>query len=325
MKPETQAVAAQYRQDLSVLAQEYDEKKAASRFIALKAAPIFRTPEFSAGFSIFRRSDFKKRTRNTRAASGSYNRIGGIFGRGTFDTEEYGLEYPLDDREVRRYAKFFDAEQAGLRILHFQMLKEKEIRVATLYANSGSTSHNVATAWPTVATAAPLTDLQAGIDALMDNTGCAQIDISLIMPRADYQELNRVDQFVERFLYTFAPNSGIMPSFLPGANVATVLGIKEVLVANSVYDTKEEGIAETNAQIWTAGVMYLCILADEDAGLEEMSAARTIVNDIDSPGLPNVEAYREENLRRGILREREETDEILQGETDLFIYKLTNT
>lgn len=324
-RPESATVAAQFRSDLALISKEYADEKAAARFIGRRAAPIFRVAEQTGEFPTMNRGSFKKKTENKRASDGSYNRMTGTFGRATYTTEEYGLEYPIDDRRARIYQRFFNAELIANRTLTFQMLKSHEERVSALYSGAGFSNTNVTTAWSTTGSAVPLDDFQTGFNSIMDKTGAAQMDLSVIIPRADWIELQRVDQFTTLFRNTFSENVGIQPAMLAGADVAKILQIKEVLVANSAKDTTEEGIAESNSQIWAAGVIYICILATEADGLEEMSAARTILWDADSPGLPTVEAYREENLRQGIVRNREETDEILQGELDLFVYQLTNT
>jgi hypothetical protein len=324
--PESATVAGQFRDDLSILAQEYFAEKAATRFIGHRAAPIFRVAQTAGEYPTFNRESFKKTATSKRAANGSYNRIIGTFGRATWNTEEYGLEYPIDDKTAAKYVRFFDAENVATQVLTFQMQKNHEERVSSLFSNGGWTNTNVSTAWSTVATATPISDIQTGVDTLMDKTGVAENDISIIIPRADWKELNLVDQFTEKYSSTFSRNQGIQPGLVRAADAAEIFGVKEVLIANSAKDTKEENVTESNSQIWAAGVIYICVLADgEGAPLEQSSAARTIVWDAETPGMPTMEAYREENLRRGIVRVREETDEILQGETDLFVYQLTNT
>lgn len=323
--PESATVAAAFRPDLSILAQEYHDQKAAARFIGKKVAPIFRVATFNGIYPTMNRESFKKTATSKRAANGSYNRIIGTFGEATWKTEEYGLEYVIDDKQAAQYARFFDAEQVGARVLTFQMLKNHEERVSALFSGAGFSNTNVTTDWSTVATAVPLDDIQTGVNTLMDKSGVAQTDISLIIPRPDWVELQRVDQFTELFRNTFGVGDGIQPAIVSQAAAAAIFGIKEVLVANSAKDTTEENVTESNSQIWAAGVMYLAVIAEEGDGLEQSSVARTILWDQETPGAPTLEAYREENLRRGIVRSREETDEILQGETDLFAYKLTNT
>jgi hypothetical protein len=310
------------RPDLSAQVNEYAERKAAARFVAPAAAPIFRSPDQNGTYPIMRRSNFKKRTDNARNEGGRYNRIVGEFGQGNFACDEHGLENPVDERRRKRYAQYFDAEKSAANMTWFQNMLNWEYRVSTLFSGGGWTNTNVATAWSTTASGVPLTDLQTGIDALQDNCGVSSFDISLIIPRADYQEMNLTAQIIDKVKYTYP---GIQPTSLSAQQIANMLELKRVLVAQSVQDSTEEGVAETNAQIWTAGVMYLAVLCDVDDDLEEPSAARTVLWTGDSPEIPVIESYREEAIRSDVIRVRDDTDEVLIGATDLFVYKLTNT
>jgi len=320
MRPESTSVT--YRPDLSALVNEYDAEKAAARFIGRRAAPIFTVPEASGGFPIMSRENFRKPATQKRAEGASFNRITGEFGKGTFDCEENGLEYPIDDRRRRRFRNLIDAEAAASRVLWYQLLMGHEIRVAALFSGGGFTNHNVTTAWTTVATAAPLDDIASGVEALEDKCGVGPEDISIVMPRTDFREFMRVTQVTDKIKYTYP---GMQPSLLQPLQVAAMLGVKQVLVARSGYDIKEEGVAESISQIWTAGVIYIAVLADEGAPLEEPSAARTMMWDVNAPELPVIESYREEKVKSDIVRARMDTDEVLIGEKDLFAYKLTNT
>jgi len=311
------------RPDLQAQVQEYDASGAVARFIGRRVAPIFRSAIFSGQYPIFRRADYKKMADSRRADDGSYNSIKAFFGQGTFTCDENGLKYPIDDARRRKYASLFDAEASASIILWFQLLLGHEYRVSQLFSGGGFTNTNVATAWSTAATAVPLTDLETGINSLCDKWGVAPGDISLIIPRVDYSEMLKTSQVNNKMLYTYP---GVQPSLASPAIVAAMLGIKEVLVAASVYDSKEEGIAESNAMIWTAGVMFLTVLCGEDAPLDETSVARTILWTEDSPDIPVIESYRDDDRRCDIIRARVQTDEILLiDDTNPFVYQLTNT
>lgn len=320
MLPESSSIT--FRQDLTILASEFDAVKAAARFAASRVAPKFPTGIKTGGYPIMNRENFKKRSDTKRTDEGAYNRIVGKFGKGTFDCEEHGLEYPISDAKAAEFARFFSAEQAAMAILRYQLLLDWEVRAAALYSGGGFTNTNVGTAWSTVATALPFNDLQTGIEALEDSAGAGPEDISLIIPRADFREMLLTTQVIDKSKFT---NPGIQPAFLNAMQVAAMLGIKEVIIARSSQDTKEEGVAESISQIWTAGVMYLAVLANENDSLEIPSAARTIIWQADAPDIPIMESYREDKLRGDVVRSRDHTDEVLQGETDLFVYKLTNT
>jgi len=296
------------RPDLNAQVAEYMAQRAAGRFVAPRVAPLFRSPTATGQYPIFRRAAFKKKAELKRNPNGSYNTIKGFFGQGNFACDDNGIEDPLDDAMRRKYASLFDAEAAASSILAHQILLGWESRVAALFSGGGFTNTNVATAWSTTATAVPLDDLQTGIDKLCDTWGCIPGDISLVIPRADFVEMNRTAQVVNKALYTYP---GVQPANLSAMQIAAILGIKEVLVAQSVYDSKEEGIAETNAMCWTAGVMYLTVCCGEDDPMEIPSAARTVLWVDDSPELPTMETYRSDDRRADIVRARANTDEIL--------------
>ena len=324
MRPES-ATAYVLRPDLSAQVQEFDAGKAALKFIARRAAPIFHSPEVAMGYPIIKRENFKKYTEGARAEGARYNRITGEFAKGTFDCEENGLEYPIDDRRRRRYRNLVDCEANAARQIWYQLLMGLEVRVAALYSGAGFTNHNVTTAWSTVATATPIGDIKTGIRSLSKKCGCRSQDLSLIIPEADYDELMLVAQIVDKVKYTYSKNSGVQPADLDASEIATMLKIKEVIIGSGAYDSTEEGYAESDTDIWTAGVMYLALLADEGDDLEVPSAARTIMWDVDAPELPVIESYRDEEVRGDVVRGRMDTDEVLTAEVDLMVHKITNT
>lgn len=319
MRPESTTVA--FRADISAMLEEYAVEAAIGRFIGRQAAPIFGSPKMTGGYPVMNRENFKKPASTDRSARGAYNRIVGQFGRATFDCVEHGLEDVVDDRDAELYSDFFDSEVAAGEILEYQILMAHERRVAALYSGGGWTNHNVNTAWSTTASY-PVSDILTGIDALQDKCGAVGADISLIIPRTDLREMMETTQITNKIQYTYP---GAIPAELTPKQLAGMLGIRSVLVGSCVYDSTEEGVAETNTQIWTAGVCYLAVLANEGASLKTPSAARTILWTGSAPVLPVVESYRSDEVRGEVVRVRDDTDEVLQGETDLFVYKLTNT
>ncbi len=320
MRPESTSVA--FRADLAAFAREFISEKALKNFIGMRAAPVFGVPEAEGGYPIFNRENFQKMADVKRTSRGAYNRIQGEFGRGTYDCEEHGLEHSIDDRMRRRYARLFDAEKAATEMLIYQILLAHEYRVATLYSGGGWTNTNVSTAWSTAASAVPINDIQTQLDNILDATGVPPEDCSIIIPRADYLEMIQTAQIADLTKYTYP---GVQPAVLNSQQIANILGVKQVLVGRAAYDSKEEGITPSFAQLWTAGVIYVCVLAEPEAPLESPSAARTIMWEGDAGEIPVVETYREDKTRSDVVRVRDDTDEILMGATDLFVRKLTNT
>jgi len=320
MRPESSTVI--FRDDLAAIANEYDERTAATRFIGRRVAPLAPVDKMVGEYPIMNRENFTKPARTERAQSGAYNRITGEFGKGTYTCEEHGLEHPIDDRRRARYAHLFDAESAATRILRFQLLLNHERRIYSLISGIGWTNHDVATAWSSATTAVPLDDIQSGVEAIQDACGAANDEIRLVIPRADYRELLRTTQVKEKVLAGF---TGLPPAQMKPQQLAALLEIGGVLRAAASYDTKEEGVAETHGQIWTAGVMWLLVCCNENDGLDMPSAARTIIWTAGAPALPVVETYRDDTVRADIVRARDDTDEVAISDANVFGYQITNT
>jgi len=325
MRPESSTVAL--RRDLTQVANEFDASAAALMFIGLSVLPVMRVGEESAKYPTITRESIKKAESDARGANGAYNRITGEFGEGIYACEEHGLEYRIDDKMRKRYASFIDAEQAATRILRYKhrLLHEKRVAAATLNATTVFTQNAPVTVWSTFATATPLVDLGAGMAALEDNTGMPRAMLSLIIPQTDKTEMLATTEVNDKIKYTYGGgNGGIQPWQISNAQIAAMLGIKQVLVAASSYDSKEEGYAETNTKIWTAGRVMLAYLAEgENAPLEMPQLGRTMLWTADAPAFPVMESYREDQTRGDILRIRDNTDEVLVAAANLASYVVT--
>lgn len=319
MRPASSSTAT-LRRDLAAAAMEYDAGAAQTMFIGQRVAPICRVGEQAANYPIITRENFLKTPETRRATSGAYNRTVGEFDTGNYTCEEHGLEAPLDDAKVRRYASYFDMEQAETRRLYHNLLLDHERRVRAAW--TGFTAHACTTAWATIATAVPISDILTGCAALEQACGMPRSMFSFIVSGADMQYISQGTTVKDQIKYTYP---GLVPGQLPAQILASLLGIKEVLVAGSAYDTIEEGVAATLAQVWAAGAAWLAVLAPPDSGIEIPSAARTMLWVPDSPDLVVVESYRDESVRGDVLRVRQNTDEVLTASVDLLAYEITTT
>jgi len=311
------------RRDLSAVANEFDDIQAREMFIGLRAAPVFRVGEESAYYPVICRETFRKPAETERASDGSYNRVSGEFGSGTYSCEEHGLEYLIDDKRRKRYQSFFDAESAAVRILRHQILMAQERRISSLILDSSTfTANSVSTAWATVASSVPLTDVTTGCETLEDNCGIGRENYTLIVPRTEYKYLCTTDSILGRIKYV-AP--GVTRGMLTTQLLAEFFGIKQVLVAGGSYDSAGEGVAESMSQIWSTGYAMLCVIAGEGDPLEMPSIARTMLWAEDSPENVVVETYRDEKRRSDVVRMRHNVDEVLTADADLLGYLLSTT
>ncbi len=331
MRPESATTIV--RPELALYLSEFDAEGAAKRFIGRRAAPIYVSDNQTGEYGIVNRESFQKRTDSHRAEGAGYARITGKVSKATYSTEEYGLEETLDDRQAARLRPTFELEQLAIRHLWYQMLLDYEYRVHAAYTGLGLTNTNVSTAWTTTDSAKPINDFQTQFDNLAKSCGAAPSDLSIIIPQADWRELLAVAQVNDKIKYTYP---GIQPAELTGAQVANMLGVKEVLIAGAYYDTTEEGYAASLSAIWTSGVIYIGLLSPEGAPLNAESAFRTVVwnegsngdslaSNISTMDYVTVESYRDEVVRGDVIRARWNTDEVAMGDADLFVRKLTNT
>jgi hypothetical protein len=334
MRPESTSVT--FRDDLAAQVQEYLAESAKKKFVGRRIAPVFNYPGMDGSFPIFRRDAYKKLTNDSRTADGGYRRIITEFGQGTFATSDRGLASAIDQRTRKRYSRLFDAEVATVKPLVHQVLMNHEYRVASLLSSASFTNTNVTTAWSTASSAVPLTDIRNGVIALCRRCGCIPMDISMIVPEDDFYEMLACTEISNKTLYTYP---GIIPAELSEQQVANMLGIKEVIVCRSSYDSTEEGYAESDAVFFAAGVIYLTVLAKDGDDLATPSLARTIAytglaDDLDSVEVDAVvdnllilESYEDPEVRGRVLRVRAEYDQVLQvaDDPDCLCYKLTNT
>jgi len=314
------------RRDLAAVAKEYDDLMAQSMFIADRVAPAFPVAEAAAAYPVWLRESFLKAADTNRNPDGSYNRIDGELGTLTYECVEHGLETALDDRRLRLYSSFIDFEMAMTRTLRHRVLLAREKRVAALVNNAVTFSAvAAATAWSTHATAVPMTDIGTGLTKLELNTGIPRSQVSVIMPQADYINCVQCATVIAKLQYTFSGNQGIQPHLVKPAQLATILDVKEVLVAMGGYDTKEDVITPSVSAIWAAGYVTLAYLATPGQPLEMPSAFRTMRWTADASEDIVVERYRDETVRSGIVRVREDSDEVATAEADLMNYLISTT
>ena len=313
------------RRDLTAAANEYAELKARELgFIGMRVAAMFGVGMQAATYPVICRENFLKREEDSRQGDGRYNFIDGKFGSRSYECVDRGLSSLLDDATRRRYSTFLDFEVAMTRILTHKILLNHEYRTATLAWATGS-AQSVSNAWSDATNGTPLANIATGLDTIRQNTGIPQSMVSLVLPQADFTNMCRTAEVIDQVKYTFSGSGGVRPAILKAEHIATILQIKEVLIAGAGYDIKEEGITPSVSSIWTAGKAQLAVLADADAPLEEPSAWRTLLWKEDSPELPVMERYYSDDRRGQVLRQRHNSVEVGTADADLLNYLIDTT
>ena len=316
-----------FRRDLSAVATEFAAEEARRwGFIGPQVAPVFSVPEAEGTYPVLCREQFLKADDVNRAEDGHYNVVDGHVGSQSFTCEDYGLESLLDDRKRRRYASFFDMEVGTQKLLIHKILLAQERRIAALAMDTTGTysAVTVGTSWSN-ASATILSDVATGVDAIGGRTGMPPEMISLILTRSDFRYVCRNTEILAQVSSTYGLDSGIRPGYLQAAQIAHVLGIKQVLVGSGQYDTKGEAVTASLSAIWPSGYAQLAVLAEPGDPLESPSAWRTMRWTDDAPTDVVVERYRDDARRGDVLRVRQDTDEVATSEADLANYQLDLT
>jgi len=325
LQPET--TSGRPRPDLFELQQEYDWASMEQMFIADAACPPIPTPTRNGTYYIWNRETLRQVKSDTRSPEGAFNRVQHLFGNGTFDCVSRGLEEPIDRETESEFATLFSADEEARNALRHHILLAREKRVADLYADAGFTETGAATAWSSSGSAVPLTDIKTGIDSLTDSAGVAAQQITMIIPLADYNELITTDQVNDKVKYTYARTDGIQPAYLPADTLAGMLGIRRVVVGDASYNAAGQGLTASISRFWTAGTIYLAVLAEPDnPSRRAMSAFRRYYwqQFTGQGGAPYFEEYPEYNTDSRIIRARLNDDPVQTAETDLMVYALSS-
>ena len=320
------ATGTTLRRDLTQAAVEFAAEDARRYgFIADTVAPIFPVEQKASNYPVITREAFLKEDDDSRAAGGAYNRIEGGFGDGSYACAEQGLEIPLDDSEVSKYATFFNMEEQETRLLVHRTLLNRERRLATLVMNATTyTATTTGAAWSAVGTGI-IAAINTAVRDIQSKTGLPRQMMSLIINSQNFWYLNQNTAIKALWSSTYSANEGRQPVMLPTAQIAEILQIGQVLVGGGWKDTAGEGIDQSLAEVWGNTYAAIAVLGSAGAGLKEPAAFRTMLWTQDSPVLPTMERYRDETVRSEILRARATLDEVATAEADLLMYLLDTT
>ncbi|MGD9632547.1 MAG: hypothetical protein AB7G28_22760 [Pirellulales bacterium] len=295
------------REDLGMRFDEFDLAMNRLGFIAHRVMPIVPRGRSSGKFPRIPIDQYVQRLNVKRNPDGTYNRSKREFSDDTYDTAEYGLEAPLDDRTVERYNDLLDAEVFEGEVIENSLLMEYEIQVATLHFNAGTyagRTSGVSTPWSTVATATPVTDVNTAITNVRASSGVKPN--AVILNDVEFRNAIRCSQVIDTLKYQGYQDA--RPGEISQQALAISFNVDEVIVASGMYNTKEPGVPAALGDIWPNDMVLVARVAKTRNPMERC-IGRTIMWDQegavngDSMGVI-AERYYEEARRGGVLRRR---------------------
>jgi len=276
-------------------------------FIGLKLFPLFPVDQKTGYYPMIPTESMLKLPESIeRAPKAAYGRIDWNWTTDNYACKEYGVEQPVDEVQAAETESFFDLEEEAGRTVSDIVLRMQEQRILTMCqvaANWGNTGA-VAAAWDVPAAAVPITDIHAARLVIRAATGL--LPDTLVVGRDTFQWFTLCDQITDRIQYTYP---GMDRGDYTAELIAKMLGLRQVLIADAVYDTTDEGQASTIDDMWDDDFAFLCKVAENPSRLREPCIGRTFLWERDSAENLVFESYAEPQTRSEIVRARHHTDE----------------
>lgn len=241
--------AAVYRADLAGLVFETEAWE--SGLIADKILPTITVDKKSGQYPKFEKREGKllKREVKARGLNGAYPRGELSFTWDTYDTQDWGHELPVDDVVTAEMKDFFSAETVATKLTRRKVLLDREIRAAAAVFNTTNfgTATNSATAYTVanIATFDAALDIQGLMDTLVARGERAN---TVVIPFQVATRLKASTKFQNRARGVGVSSDSIL-SLDEGA-MAEVIGVDNVFIPRTAYDSAAGNVAFTSALIW---------------------------------------------------------------------------
>ena len=311
--PQPTSSLATLRPDIASSFESFDLAAEKEGYIARK---VFPTVEVASQAGTFGRIPLAEllQQRDTRRAPGSgYARGNFTFQTANYACEEHGAEEPVDDREAKMYAEYFDAETIAASRAYNAVLRNAEARVASAVFNTSTwtgsaLTTSVGTSWATIATATPLTNVEAAVQRVYDNSGLWPN--AMIINRRVFRNLRNTVQVIDRIASSGAGDR-TLASDITVQQLAQAFDLDYIIVAGGSQNNATEGQAAAVGQIWGNGFAMICKVAT-GADFREPCIGRTFHWSKDGSGIDGAfETYRDEVVRSNVIRVRQDVDEVV--------------
>lgn len=267
-------------------------------------------------YFIWNKGDMWRREASKRRAPGAdFPRVGIRVSTGNYSCEQIPLEYPIPDEIVANQDAAIDIEQTGALYLVDQLSLERDITFATDFftTSSGWTSGTVSTAWDTVATGTPVTNISTAARDIRRALGASnQHDIVGVGGVKVLNALITSDQVRDRTKYVMAQTQDAIEAALAG-----VLGLTRLVISNREYNTAKEGRTAAYSPVFDNDFLVLAV--PRNPGKNVAAAGYTFEWNEDGRGSMYTEMYREEPKKQNVLRTICYWDMVQTG-TDLGIF-----
>jgi hypothetical protein len=250
-------------------------------YIATKVLPILTTVEKAASIPFMPAGEGQRDHGDElkRAPGGSYHRGDWAVGEDTYTTAEYGIEEPVDLVEAMDDSDIFNSETVAAMIGRRELLLAREARVAAavfntaLFSVDGTDFHDY-TNWKSDA-GTPWTDTEAAAIAIRKKCGAPKGALSLILADTLFQYAVRTTQIKDNIKYTTPLEK--MTFAEQSQYLATVLGVKEIVIAGANVNGKAVGATAEFSGVWDDTKAMLALVSPSISSWKMPGLGRTPV------------------------------------------------
>lgn len=308
--PSPSTSLATQRPDIAGSFMEFELEMQKRGYIASRVLPVMEVAKQAGVFGKIPIEQLLQQRHTIRAPGSGYSRGKFTFTSASYTCEENGAEEPIDDREAKMYAEYFDAEQVAAARSFEVVLRNAEARVAAAIFNATTwTSYTtgITHEWDDAANAVPVTDVEAAVQAVW--TQCGMWPNALIINRKVFRNLRLCASVLAMMKYQGFVD--VRPGAVNEQVLATLFDLDMVIVAGSAKNSALEGQAASIAPIWSDEYAMVAKVAVSN-DIREPAIGRTMHWDEDGSILEGrFETYRDEVVRSDVVRVRHDVDEIV--------------
>lgn len=274
-----------------------------NRFVGAQILPFYGIDKSQGKYSKIEASQFDNDITKPRAAGSNFAQTDAQYTAATFECLEYGAENAIDDIDLARSASDaqLDIATVAANQLADGLMIGHEIRTASALSGASFTSTAATAAMSAASSATPIADINAAVlrlnaDGIFDR-------INLVIEASLYQEMLQTDD-----MRNLINGSGTMVWAVD--QVARILGLDGIIIANTRYNSAIKGQSASRAAIWPTSSFYVTQLAD--GPFVNGGIGRTVFYTGRGSGAQFIsETYRSEQPPASVVRVRHTVDELI--------------
>ena len=291
------SASASFNPIISEAVNEVDRQE----FVGTRVLPVQGTDTQTGKYVLIKSNQFDNDVSKPRAPGSNFASASGEYESASFETVEYGVENSLDDLDIANASTdaLLDIATVAATQLADDLMVGHEIRAAAALSGASFNSTAATAAMSAASTATPILDVNNAVMRL--NANGIFRGIHLVMEASLYQEMLQTDD-----MRNLINGSGTMAWATD--QVARVLGVDEVVIAKSQYNTGVKGQTATRTKIWPTTSYYVASLAG--GPFSNGGIGRTLAYNARGGQFVS-ETYRTEQPPASVVRVRNCVDEII--------------